>query len=152
MRVGGCFDAPDVVASARVVIPANVRSALLLAIGVLLLGGVAALAIHDDPASTTRAASSSTTIAGSSGTTGPTGDTSTSSSPTTGGGAGGASSTSTTVAPGSFLGGGSGTEMQRGTEDDQLAYTGWGSPLATVLVLLALAGGTRAAAAAMRPH
>lgn len=139
---------PDVADTSRAMIPANVRSALLLAIGVLLLGGVAAVLIHDDGTSTTRTASTSTTI-GSPGTTGATGETSTSTAP----GAGGSSSTSTTVASGSFLGGGGpGTEMQRGTEEDVLAYTGWGSPLVAVLLVLGLAAGARATAVAARPR
>lgn len=135
-------------------IPANVRSALLLAIGVLLLGGVAAVLLHDDGASTTQTASTSSTTIGSPGTTGATGDSSTSSSPPTTAalGGGGSSPTSTTLAPGSFLGAGPGTEMQRATEDDVLAYTGWGPPLAAVLLLLALAAGTRATAVAARPR
>ena len=142
---------PDVADTSRAMIPANVRSALLLAIGVLLLGGVAAVLIHDDGTSTTRTASTSTTIGSpdTTGTTGATGETSTSTAP----GAGGSSSTSTTVASGSFLGGGGpGTEMQRGTEEDVLAYTGWGSPLVAVLLVLGLAAGARATAVAARPR
>lgn len=144
--MGGWLGAPDVLAAPRVVIRANVRSALLLAIGVLLLGGVAAVAIHDDEASTTQTASTSTTI-GSSDTTGTTGTTgrSSTSSPSAPG------STVTTVAPGSLGTGPGTTEMERAVGEDALAYTGWGPPLGVVLGLLALAAGARAAATATRP-